>query len=370
MSKYELSLCPDYVSSWDIYDAIRELLQNAIDQETQQEDNEMFCRYNDETHELEIGNKSSILDVTSLLLGSTSKADDNRTIGRFGEGYKLALLVLIRNGKPVKIYNYGAREIWTARFVKSRRYKDTNVLTVFTEKVNFWKTVPDNNLTIRISDISPEEYEVVVDRALQLQQYIGDTHETTRGQILLSEGHKGRVYVNGLYVCNLDLQYGYNFKPEILQLDRDRKMVRHFDIQWETSTMWRQVSNEETLALVKEGKNDVKFVASTTSDYRKEMELAKKAYDDFKNEYGERAIPVTNQYENQRIKEEYPAAVPVIVPEPHKQILERCDELATIKETLKRPSVKQRLLLWGETIKDAISDASYEQFLELIDELQ
>ena len=112
MAKYELSLSPEYVSHWGIVEAVREIFQNAIDQAAVQEDNPMFFSYEKNevksagwgmTYEqdgvLRIGNRDSILDAKSLLLGATTKRDDQKTIGQFGEGYKIATLVLLRSGK-------------------------------------------------------------------------------------------------------------------------------------------------------------------------------------------------------------------------------------------------------------------------------
>ena len=138
MRRYELSLSENYVSNWGLVEAIREIFQNAIDQENmarppkdwyddveKESPNKMFFNFAVDSHNpnkyrtLSIGNKESILDVNSLLLGETTKSDDKRAIGKFGEGYKLALLVLTRLGKKIKIFNYGAREVWTAALKNS-----------------------------------------------------------------------------------------------------------------------------------------------------------------------------------------------------------------------------------------------------------
>ena len=86
----------------------------------------------------------------------------------FGEGYKLALLVLTREGKNVKIFNYGKREVWTARFSKLKKYDYVETLIVEIDTAFPWTKVPNNDLTIQIEGVTPEEFEVVKENTLML----------------------------------------------------------------------------------------------------------------------------------------------------------------------------------------------------------
>lgn len=73
---YELSLSKNYVSSWTISDAIREILQNAIDSE--KDGHKMYVNYDVENEELLIGNKHTYIDKSTLILGIGDKTNNNK----------------------------------------------------------------------------------------------------------------------------------------------------------------------------------------------------------------------------------------------------------------------------------------------------
>lgn len=307
MAKFELSISPDYVPDWTLEDAFRELFQNAIDQEAQFPDNKMFHDYDYETETYTIGNKKSVLEIKSLLLGVTSKEDDDRTIGKFGEGYKIATLVLLRLGKEVTFYNYGAREVWRPRFVNSRRY-GTRILTFFVDKKYVWNSVPDNNLTIEITNINEEEDCRISATNLHIQGNYRHI-KGVNGDVLLESDLAGKIFVNGLYVAYKDdYRYGYDFKPSVLGLDRDRKMVNDFDLAWESSRLWGSVEGEQTriLEMVNDNVRDIRYISS----HRVVDGLASLATEYFESEHGLNAVPVTSQAEMEEIDDAYK---PVIV---------------------------------------------------------
>jgi len=325
MPKYELSIVPDYVPSWTVVDAVREFFQNAIDQQNTVEGNDMFFHYDAETQVLTIGNKKSMLEAKSLLLGASTKARDNATIGQFGEGYKIASLVLVRNGKKVTFYNYGAREVWRPRFSRSQKYK-TTILVFDVDRKYIWNSVPDNDLTITIEGITPEEYEQIVESNLHLQDVYNNPSEyveTEYGKILLNPKYASKVYVHGLFVCqNVNLTYGYDFKPEYLQLGRDRSLVNDFDLFWLTSKTWQDSGrSSEIIELAKKDAADVKYVSQVSffnmSSYN---DICETAYSEFRRIYGTKAVPVVSQEEADVT--ESMGYRPVVVTEVHKKLIE------------------------------------------------
>lgn len=362
MSKYEMSLSPNYVPEWGVVEAVRELFQNAIDQQIVVEDNEMFFDY-DGVSVLRIGNKKSVLEARSLLMGSTTKKKDDRTIGQHGEGYKVATLVLSRIGRVVTFYNYGMREVWKPRLVNSRRY-DSQILTFFVDKKHIWQSVPDHNLSIEVEGITPEDYEAIKASNLHLQD-VGSVIETSKGRILEDERFKGKVYVNGLYVCDYkQYECGYDFKPQYVKLDRDRKLMSDFDLQWLSSSMWNTANEPDKLvALAKEGKADTLYsgyqgVTNSSSVYDT-------AHEAFKREHGENAVPVSKQEELSRVSSSYKA---IIVPEAYQQLIVRSSQYEAPKpeNTVK---LDKKLSDWFEGVRLRCTGDEVASFESMLDEL-
>lgn len=371
MSKYELSLAKDYVPNWTVVDAVRELFQNALDQQTTVEDNLMFFEYDKPKQELRIGNKLSVLDVKTLLLGSSTKRDDPNTIGQFGEGYKIATLVLTRLDKKVTFYNYGAREVWNPRFVKARRYGGEEILTFFVDKKYPWSSVPDNNLTIEIENITPEEYQEIVESNLHLQD-VGKVIESKFGRILEEERYIGKVFVNGLFVCNYkEYTQGYDFEPQYIKIDRDRKLADSFELRWLSSRMLSGVDSKKTVELVKRNAADVQFITSASSlnADSKLTNIVDKVYDDFIEEYGENAVPVTNQDEYNEVSKSSKYK-PVYVSESYGTAIKTSRKYEPpLIETKKVESVNRKLRNWLEIHKQSLSRKAIRQLEEIIEDI-
>lgn len=87
MKKYELSLSRNYVSSWGIEEAIRELLQNAKDSS-----GEDVIDIDKSSGTITITNKNTSIPSSTLLLGNTSKKDDLDKIGQFGGGVQTSII--------------------------------------------------------------------------------------------------------------------------------------------------------------------------------------------------------------------------------------------------------------------------------------
>lgn len=362
MKKMELSLASDYVPGWTIVDAVRELFQNALDQEVQCPDNTASWEYSDGT--LLIRNKKSTLTTKSLLLGSTTKADDAGTIGQFGEGYKVATLVLLRNGLTVTFYNYGAREVWRPRFVKSRRF-GAEVLTFFIESEYPWSKVPTDDLVVEIQGITDEEYnDRIVPSNLHLRNDFEIVESNEFGDII---NVPGAVYVNGLFVCKYDpYKYGYNFKPGQLRLDRDRKLASDWDLKWLASKMW--CNSPKMLDLVEAGAADTAFVADMAHVYLKPMrDTGTAALERFKEQHGAQAVPVSCQSESESIPVGYKA---VIVPEVFKRIIKSSPSYVEPEVKYERATALDKLRDWYSDYGSELSEDADSELQAIVKEFE
>jgi len=231
---YELSLSRDYVSDWGVIEAVRELIQNAIDEGN-------YDIGIDKHNVLHIINHGSVLTADSLILGNSGKREDVSKIGQFGEGYKLALLVLTRMGKDVVVYNGGAR--WYPRFKKSKKF-GCEVL-VIDEEVNPNDIRP---LDFEINGLMYNELSEIVDAFPLIFEKVSpfEVKETGYGEIIMDKEQAGKFYVQGLPIFeDKTFKYGYNFHADVVSLDRDRKSVNLYELKDIASKMIAQVEEPE-----------------------------------------------------------------------------------------------------------------------------
>jgi len=313
VNRYELSLHPDYVGSWGVVEALRELFQNILDQQAQKGlDSEWFYLYNPETRELSMGNKNSFLDIRSLLMGCTSKSDDAATIGKFGEGYKLAFLVLARMDS-VEVCVHTGSDVWTPSLIDSPRYGCKQLVV----DVSCLDKAPERNLKIIVTGVSPEDHQKFVDNNLHLKKGV-KFDDTEYGRILESDEERGRIYVNGLFVCQIDgMRQGYDVKPKFLELDRDRRIASEFNVHWSASQMLADQGDIKKLVSMLSHNTEARYVKNHCTQH-----LANDIYADFVGTNGENAIPVSSENERKLVIHNFADAKPVVTTPQLKDVIE------------------------------------------------
>lgn len=221
----ELSLSPKYVSDWGLQEAVREILQNAVD--GQADGAEVEVAYS--SNKLSIVTYGTTLGKSTLLLGESGKGD-GKYIGKYGEGYKLALLVLTRMGHRAAVYTNG--EKWTPVFRESPTFGE-QTLQLDVEPCGSY---PDDCVAFEIESVSKADMLSFRSRFIALERFlgrdIGAYRESEYGTVLLESEFKGMFYVGGLYVqTDTEFSYGYDFKAEYVDLDRDRKAINYYHLK-------------------------------------------------------------------------------------------------------------------------------------------
>lgn len=364
MRKFELSIDVNYVSNWGVAEAVRELFQNALDEEVVNDNNEAFFNYEPETETLIIGNKHSRLTTESLLLGVSSKSNNSDTVGQFGEGYKIATVVLLRTNHPITYYNYGNREVWRPRLVNSRRYNGRQVPTFFIDKSYPWTTTPNMDLTIVIENVTAEDYEAIEHMILRLNPPKKCLVVRKGNQVLLDPEYKGKVYVNGLFVCqDTELNYGYNIVPSDLRLERDRNSVANFDLIWCTSGIWAELTETEQFRnmLFSDNTRDIMYIASRFISRDKLDGL-------YNNKFGADTIPCSTQdaYDEIKVRGGTPVFVSATV-----EKLYHSKYVEFIANTEKSLDAKDALISWFNRLKAEIyiNDDFKEEFENIVKRL-
>lgn len=287
---YELPINRNYVQHWGMAEGVREIIQNALDSDSPFEW-EVQKAATTETYTLLIRSKNARLEPNTLLLGTTSKADNKDAIGSFGEGYKIAMLVLSRLGYTTTVYNHDM--IWTPEFRQSRKF-ESEILCVISKN----NTLHNEGVTFKIEGLSEEDVKEIKDSCLYMQKSIGAVKTTSHGLILLER--PGKLFVGGLLICDTELKYGYDIKPEFISLERDRQTVANFDLKWAVKNMWFETDNPNEIAeLIEEGIPDLEYAEHGSPELVKEA-----CYELFVKRHGEGALVATSHKEMEEMVKE------------------------------------------------------------------
>lgn len=213
MIKFGIS--ENYVPNWGVVQAIREIYQNFIDYGEFEVTIDQIC----EGHSaVRISNDFNPETWEFLKLGFSEKKDGS--IGKHGEGLKLAGLIFMRNKKMFRISTPIGRA--DAAF-----YEDENIGTCY---------------GLKLSDMTSDKFEIYFEADTKDIELFTEGY-LKKEDILLSSYYgnivdkkAGNIYVGGLYVCNIkDLKYALDFKPDFIQLGRDREVPSSYDIQYWTN---------------------------------------------------------------------------------------------------------------------------------------
>lgn len=348
--RYELTIDATYLDEgrWDAAAGIREFMQNARDAAIEQGAQlEVTHRVNSEGKGvLVIANEGAVLAKDTLLLGRSSKRDrQDELAGKWGEGYKLGSLALIRAGYDVKIRNGG--EVWIPAVEASERFDGRPVLVFH---VNSGRA-ERNRVQVEITGVDQEAWKALRENYLFLNKREIKQIETDGGTLLLDDKFKGRVYVKDILVMYDEaIKYGYNLRDA--QLDRDRRIIESYDLEARMQRIWTAAAAkspeffEDFYQLLQEGARDVRGIGQYTTV---PADVQTKIVERFQTDYGDKAVPVKSLADSKDI--EHLGARGIVTPAPLAATLSKVlGDINTVKERLKN-EVKERFS-WSHLSQD------------------
>lgn len=224
--KIRLSLTKNYCKDWGVWEGLRELLQNWLDAD---DGGQRGVRYESDRQRLTMSNLGVTISPADVgLLGRSNKGPEKR--GQFGEGLKIGILALVRAGLGVSIRS-GDR--WYTATLEHAPEFEEEVLTF-----DSGRTETTNMVSIEVDGLQPSDWAEARSRVLPIRERAYLAHKNEAGEILLDPEEKGRVYCKGIFVrAYEDLENGYNLTGNEVKVDRDRRMVDDFDLNWHLSRM-------------------------------------------------------------------------------------------------------------------------------------
>lgn len=311
METIETTVAANYVIGWRKIDGVRELLQNALD--ARQDGDEIKIQYDPLQKQLSIQNEGSVLTRKVLLLGFTNKMDRKDQIGQFGEGLKLAALVLARNKCAVEIRT--GTESWVPEIVSSKKFDGEAVLTFqIRDDLEYFKGV-----RATISGLELKDWEEIQQLILPAERW---TFKTGDNEVLLLEQYSGKVYVGGILVNgSSQTVMGYNFSPGSAKLDRDRKMIESFNMREMTQYLieeWTTKGDgvEKSVNLLK---SDAEDVVHSKHAFLVGEAFAKKVKEHFLKAHGDDAFPACSTHDIEQAR--FVGKNPVVVSKTYATVL-------------------------------------------------
>jgi len=255
MNKVQYAFGRDYLESWTIEDALREVFQNYIDYGKY--DLKVKDTPNPNIVNVTISNDYNPNSLEFLRLGNTSKSD-GKSIGHHGEGLKAAFLIFTRENHYFALDTYHYRLI--GGFDRSVAIGESFHIT--------YTSVDFNDKLFKTTFNCPREiYNTFVSNIITKDDILFD--DDYYGQLINNNKSTGNIYSGNLFVCNIpNLNYSYNINPEHLSLDRDRRVPYDWDIDRSTSKILEAYNRSKVVVRkpVNYNSRDYSYVSRLTDE--------------------------------------------------------------------------------------------------------
>lgn len=265
MKNVSTSISEKYADSvqWDNDKIVRDILQNFFDGHGQTLDGVKFefIPVKGGKYKIRISGKSTYTPDKAVYIGESTKRENSKAAGNYGEGLKMAALKLLRDkGAESVVYSSGN---WRVDYTLTKgSLSDRRVLTYSLDKVDFQE---GNFVEFTVDDFDIlETFRKSINRfnhSRNVHFANMDFENSKFGLKLLPEGQKGAIYIAGQR-----LEYNGDYdgidgaviylkeKPpkEVLDLSRDRTSIN--ESQLDEIAIWLAKSNttkEEKLQVMK-----------------------------------------------------------------------------------------------------------------------
>ena len=204
------------------------------------------------------------------------------------------------------------------------------------------------NLTFQIDGITPEEWEECKSIFLQFGNYgYHEKRETDRGDILIGDGVKGKLFVSGVLIQeHPELEYGYDFMPHAVELNHERTMVASWSLTYNTSCMWNEWSNREARG-VRDVEDllykDALDVSMIHESYVSGPDLRNSLVERFRAKHGEDVHPACNGEEMSRL--EHAGVQSAVVGKAFGHILKSHPDIGTVDDKIQATNETPRTFI-------------------------
>lgn len=256
----------DYRKHWKDIDGIREVVQNAQDY-----DDKFLAEIRNGL--VVVTSSGGILKPINFTLGHSAKGESHA--GGFGEGLKIAMLILSARGYSPTVFS--GYNTYTGGFEYNEQLEAETFYIEITKSKEYLEGV---EFVCAKKELDEEELKL---RLPCFDGYKGFNRLGGEKCVLLKEPKfAGRLYVNNIYVCKTSSSYGYNFSSTECKTNTDRTTVE--GVGWLMAEYWSTSKDYSTIFdLLITDACDVGHLGWVHMGDELKIELAKK----FRGKYGE-----------------------------------------------------------------------------------
>lgn len=206
--RYSLNISPRYAANWGVWEVCREIVCNAMDADS------LFTQHSPDDNTLIVETSTEPTLAQLFMVGEGTKCAGGETIGQFGEGFKLAALAASRTSGASLVAETSTKRI---SFGIERCHEvDADGLVALIEDID------QPEITgLRVSVNMARAGVIMHGRILD---------KTVSGSIPKADPTTMKIYVKGVWICDIDRPSLYDWNLNYLTINRDRNIASESSI--------------------------------------------------------------------------------------------------------------------------------------------